>query len=195
MSNLLFLLVPIAVAATAVTVMWLRARPTTSPTAGIDQFSVQMRALAPEDTEPIVTPTPAEPARPPTGHAVVIDDTAAAPADEIAGDAADDPAGDAAGETADEIADADEIVNGTADGTVAEPDDEPAGESPEESVEAAAGGAAEHLVDDTADDTAADTSAGESVDESVDVPGVDAVVESDGEPAAAATDDPLSQDA
>ena len=91
MSNLLFLLVPIAVAATAVTVMWLRARPTTSPTAGIDQFSVQMRALAPEDTEPIVTPTPAEPARPPTGHAVVIDDTAAAPADETA----------------------DEIVNGT----------------------------------------------------------------------------------
>ena len=75
MSNLLFLLVPIAVAATAVTIMWLRSRPATSPTAGIDQFSVQMRALAPEDTEPTVVVSAAEPTRPPTGHAVVIDDT------------------------------------------------------------------------------------------------------------------------
>ena len=74
MSNLLFLLVPIAVAATAVTIMWLRSRPATSPTAGIDQFSVQMRALAPEDTEPTVAVSAAEPTRPPTGHAVVIDD-------------------------------------------------------------------------------------------------------------------------
>jgi hypothetical protein len=74
-SNLLFLLVPIAVAATAVTIMWLRSRPATSPTAGIDQFSVQMRALAPEDTEPTVVVSAAEPTRPPTGHAIVIDDT------------------------------------------------------------------------------------------------------------------------
>lgn len=110
MTNLLFLLVPIAVAATAVTILWLRSRPTTSPTAGIDQFSVQMQALAPEDTEPVVTAVPAEPARPPTGHAVVVDDDHTVPEHDVveelavdehsvedpAGDdpASDDPAGD-----------------------------------------------------------------------------------------------------
>ena len=89
MSNLLFLLVPIAVAATAVTIMWLRSRPTSSPTAGIDQFSVQMRALAPEDTEPTVSVSPAEPARPPSGHAVVVDDTMTA--EPVAEDLTDEP--------------------------------------------------------------------------------------------------------
>lgn len=53
MSNLLFLIVPAAIAGLAVTFVWLRNRPETSPTAGIDRFSGQMAALAPE-TEPEV---------------------------------------------------------------------------------------------------------------------------------------------
>jgi hypothetical protein len=48
MGNLLFLIVPAVLAAIAVTVVWLRNRPETSPTSGIDRFSEQMAALAPE---------------------------------------------------------------------------------------------------------------------------------------------------
>ena len=108
MSNLLFLLVPIAVAATAVTIMWLRSRPATSPTAGIDQFSVQMRALAPEDTEPTVVVSAAEPTRPPTGHAVVIDDTTDRTVIDDA--AADDVAGDEVADVPDDRVDAVELA-------------------------------------------------------------------------------------
>ena len=117
MSNLLFLLVPIAVAATAVTIMWLRSRPATSPTAGIDQFSVQMRALAPEDTEPTVVVSAAEPTRPPTGHAVVIDDTTDRTVIDDTMDrtvvedaAADDVAGDEVADVPDDSADAVELA-------------------------------------------------------------------------------------
>ncbi len=51
MGNLLFLIVPAVLAAVAVTVVWLRNRPETSPTAGIDRFSDQMAALAPDRVE------------------------------------------------------------------------------------------------------------------------------------------------
>ena len=51
MGNLLFLIVPAVLAAVAVTVVWLRNRPETSPTAGIDRFSDQMAALAPDRLE------------------------------------------------------------------------------------------------------------------------------------------------
>ncbi|MBU6216451.1 MAG: hypothetical protein KGR17_07580 [Acidobacteria bacterium] len=51
MGNLLFLIVPAVLAAVAVTFVWLRNRPETSPTAGIDRFSDQMAALAPERVE------------------------------------------------------------------------------------------------------------------------------------------------
>jgi len=48
-SNLLFLIVPAGIAALAVTLVWWRNRPETSPTSGIDRFSGQMAALAPEE--------------------------------------------------------------------------------------------------------------------------------------------------
>ncbi len=48
MTNLLFLVVPAVIAALAVTFVWWRNRPETSPTSGIDRFSGQMAALAPD---------------------------------------------------------------------------------------------------------------------------------------------------
>ena len=51
MGNLLFLIVPAVLAAVAVTFVWLRNRPETSPTAGNDRLSDQMAALAPERVE------------------------------------------------------------------------------------------------------------------------------------------------
>jgi hypothetical protein len=48
-TNLAFLLVAVVLSAVGVLVLWLRNRPTSSPTASIDEFSEKMRALAPDD--------------------------------------------------------------------------------------------------------------------------------------------------
>ena len=90
MGNLLFLIVPAALAAVAVTIVWLRNRPETSPTSGIDRFSEQMAALAPERVEDrvgvsVLTTTDDEPAEPPGADAADAGDDP----DEGAGD---DPA-------------------------------------------------------------------------------------------------------
>lgn len=99
MGNLLFLIVPAILAAVAVTFVWLRNRPETSPTAGIDRFSDQMAALAPDRVEDRA------------GVTVLTRD------DDPVGDADETPVGDAAvegvvaiGDTAD--AAADETGNG-----------------------------------------------------------------------------------
>jgi hypothetical protein len=48
-TNLAFLLIAVVLSAVGVLVLWLRNRPTSSPTATIDEFSEKMRALAPDD--------------------------------------------------------------------------------------------------------------------------------------------------
>jgi hypothetical protein len=71
MGNLLFLIVPAVLAAVAVTFVWLRNRPETSPTAGIDRFSDQMAALAPERVQDRAGVTVLTPDDDPVGDATV----------------------------------------------------------------------------------------------------------------------------
>ena len=122
MGNLLFLIVPAALAAVAVTIVWLRNRPETSPTSGIDRFSEQMAALAPERVEDrvgvsVLTSADDEPAEPPGA------DAADAGADPVDG-AGDEPAEGAGDEPADGAGD--EPADGARDELAEPDDDEPA---------------------------------------------------------------------
>ena len=86
----MFLIVPAVLAAVAVTFVWLRNRPETSPTAGIDRFSDQMAALAPERVEDRAGVTVLTADDEPVGDATVegviaVDDTAEEPTDETGG--------------------------------------------------------------------------------------------------------------
>ena len=90
MGNLLFLIVPAVLAAVAVTFVWLRNRPETSPTAGIDRFSDQMAALAPDRVEDRAGVTVLTPDDDPVGGSTVegvtaVGDTAEEPTDETGG--------------------------------------------------------------------------------------------------------------
>ena len=84
MGNLLFLIVPAVLAAVAVTFVWLRNRPETSPTAGIDRFSDQMAALAAERVEDRAGVTVLTPDDGPLGDATV--EGAVATGDDSTGD-------------------------------------------------------------------------------------------------------------
>lgn len=100
MGNLLFLIVPAVLAAVAVTFVWLRNRPETSPTAGIDRFSDQMAALAPDRVEDRA------------GVTVLTQD------DDPVGDADETPVGDATVEGVVAVGDtAEEPTDGTGGGT------------------------------------------------------------------------------
>lgn len=49
MSNLVYLVVVVALSAVGLLALWARNRTPTSPRSSVDQFSDRMRALAPED--------------------------------------------------------------------------------------------------------------------------------------------------
>lgn len=49
MSNLVYLLVVVALSAVGLLVLWARTHAPTSPRSSVDQFNDKMRALAPED--------------------------------------------------------------------------------------------------------------------------------------------------
>ena len=52
MSNLVFLLAAVAVAALGILVLWARSRPPKSVDSGVDGFTRQMDALSPRDRRP-----------------------------------------------------------------------------------------------------------------------------------------------